>query len=170
MTRFKTYINVDEEQEFLNDMSKKGWKMKSFFAGFYNFERCKPGEWVYQVDIIDKKHGPYNKFCRFMEDIGVTVIQRWFYWVYLCKPASEGDFALYTDTESKIEQYTRMKDIFGFATVLEFFCVLIDFYVAIVTQKIIFAVFTVILGAAFCLLLRARWKCEHKIAMLRKGI
>ena len=47
MIRFKLYLDKDAETNWLNEMSEKGWAFKSFFAGFYTFEKCEEGRYVY---------------------------------------------------------------------------------------------------------------------------
>ena len=45
--------NTDIMVFYYNDKMFKdnGWAMKSFFAGFYSFERYEPGQYMYQVDF-----------------------------------------------------------------------------------------------------------------------
>lgn len=51
MIKFRLYYDKDAETKWLNEMAEQGWAMKSFFAGFYSFERCEPGQYMYQVDF-----------------------------------------------------------------------------------------------------------------------
>ena len=37
MIKFRWYVDSQKEQDWLNEMSKKGWALKSFFLGFYKF-------------------------------------------------------------------------------------------------------------------------------------
>ena len=52
MKKFKLYYDKDKEEAFLNEMSAKGYAMKRFFLGLYTFEKCRPGEYTYRVDLI----------------------------------------------------------------------------------------------------------------------
>ena len=47
MIKFRYYIDNQKEQDWLNNLTKKGWALKSFFLGFYKFEKCEPGEYEY---------------------------------------------------------------------------------------------------------------------------
>ena len=47
MIRFRLYFDKDAETKWLNEMAEQGWAMKSFFTGFYSFERCEPGQYMY---------------------------------------------------------------------------------------------------------------------------
>ena len=51
MIRFRLYFDKDAETKWLNEMAEQGWALKSFFAGFYSFERYEPGQYMYQVDF-----------------------------------------------------------------------------------------------------------------------
>lgn len=102
MTKFRLYYDKDAEESWLNTMSRKGWAFKKFFLGFYSFEECEPGEYNYQIDILNSWNGDKTDFASFMEESGVEVISQWYRWVYIRKKASDGPFEMYTDIESKI--------------------------------------------------------------------
>ena len=51
MIRFRLYFDKDKETAWLNEMAAQGWAVKSFFAGFFQFEACEKGEYVYQIDL-----------------------------------------------------------------------------------------------------------------------
>ena len=54
MRKFRLYLDKDKETAWLNEMSAQGWAAKGFFAGFYQFEACEKGEYVYQIDFGTK--------------------------------------------------------------------------------------------------------------------
>ena len=108
MLKFKLYYDKDEEEEWLKKMSLNGWAFKKFFLGFYTFEPCEPGEYNYQIDLLDNWNGNKADYASFMEDAGVEVISQWWRWVYLQKKTEDGPFEMYTDTESKIAQYKKI--------------------------------------------------------------
>ena len=53
MRKFRLYYDKEKEEEWLNEMCRKGWGMTNFFLGFYTFEPCASGEYTYQVDFPD---------------------------------------------------------------------------------------------------------------------
>ncbi len=77
-------------------MSAQGWAAKSFFAGFYQFEACEKGEYVYQIDFGTKLFAASEDYREFMREAGIELVQTWGYWIILRKKASEGNFELYT--------------------------------------------------------------------------
>ena len=104
MIKFRLYVDNQKEQNWINKLSKEGWALKSFFLGFYKFERCEVREYIYQIDLMPKRT-MQQEYFEFMEETGVEVFCRWFYWVYLRKKTSDGEFKLYSDNESLKAHY-----------------------------------------------------------------
>lgn len=119
MIRFRLYFDKDKETAWLNEMSRRGWAMNGFFAGFYRFEKCDPGEYIYQIDFGDEMYHVSDEYRELMEDIGAEIVALWGYWIILRKRAADGPFELYTDPESMIEHYTKIRRMFKAVTILE---------------------------------------------------
>lgn len=126
MVKFKLMFNKDKETEYLNEMAAQGYAMTGFFAGFYTFDRCRPGEYVYQVDITEGMFRVNNDYREFMWEMGVEIVCIWGMWVILRKKAAEGPFVLYTDVESTIEHYEKIKKMFKIATILELSLIVVE--------------------------------------------
>ena len=126
MIRFRLYFDKDKETAWLNEMSGCGWAMNGFFAGFYRFEKCEPGEYTYQIDFGDELYNVSDEYRGLMEDIGAEIVALWGYWIILRKPAAEGPFELYTDPESMIEHYTKIRRMFKAVTMLELIVLFIE--------------------------------------------
>lgn len=131
MTKFKLYYDKDAETAWLNEMAQKGFALKSFFLGFYRFEACEPGEYIYQIDFTKGLYSVEASYQEFMEEMGAEIISCWGPWVFLRKKASEGAFDLYTDTESLITHYTKIRNMFKFVTILELLCFFLELYAAL---------------------------------------
>ena len=130
MTKFRLYFNKDKETTWLNNMAKEGYALTKFFAGFYTFEACEPGEYEYQIDFGDKMYAVTDDYREFMEENNVEIVCLWGYWVFLRKRASEGKFVLYTDVESSIEHYTKILKMFKVVTAIELICFIIETFAA----------------------------------------
>lgn len=169
MLKFKLYYDKDEEENWLKEMSLKGWAFKKFFLGVYTFEPCEPGEYNYQIDLLDNWSGDKDNYSSFMEDAGVEVIGQWWRWVYLKKKAIDGPFEMYTDVESKIAQYKRIGNFFKIFTIIEIICFLMEFTATINTGYYTFGIFTVLLGMISLAMLRIVWKCKLKVQQLKSG-
>lgn len=149
-------------------MSQDGWAFKSFFLGVYTFVPCEPGEYIYQIDLLDNGNKSKDDFTAFMEDIGVEVVAQWYRWVYLRKKADDGPFEMYTDIESKINQYIRIKNFFQSLLIIEFICFLTEIIAAIRTGSPMFWFFTALIGFITLVVLRIVWKCSFKIEQLKR--
>ncbi|MDT8717536.1 DUF2812 domain-containing protein [Clostridium sp. 19966] len=163
MLKFRLYYDKDEEEEWLKKMSLTGWAFKKFFLGFYTFEPCEPGEYNYQIDLLDNWSGDKEEYADFMEEAGVKVIGQWWRWIYLQKKSSDGPFEMYTDAESKIVQYRRIKNFFVIFLILEIVCLFVELLAAISTCYYVFGIFTVLLAIICLALLKVIWKCKWKI-------
>ena len=170
MIKFKLYYDKDKETEWLNEMSDKGYAMTGFFAGFYKFEKCEPGEWRYQIDFGSKLFKVTEDYRQFMEETGAEVIQPWGYWIILRKKAAEGDFELYTDVDSNIAHYKKIRLMFKVATIIELLCFMIETVCAMQGAEIGW-LFMVLLGIVIIAFIRAIVTTNKKIAELkeRKG-
>lgn len=168
MIKFKLYYDKDDETDWLNKLSMDGWAFKKFFLGFYTFEPCEPGEYNYQIDLLDNWNGNKKDYASFMEDAGVNVIGQWWRWVYLQKNTSDGPFEMYTDVESKIAQYSKIKNLFTIVLVIEIICFFIELMATIDTGSYIFALFTLLIMFICLTLLKIVWKCKWKIEQFKR--
>lgn len=109
MVKFRWYYDADKEKAWLDEMAQKGWAMYHYFLGFYWFEACKPGEYIYQIDLFVENKGnmTYQEYLNLIEETGAEYLCRWFWWRVFRRRAELGDFKLYTDVNSKIEKYQK---------------------------------------------------------------
>ncbi|HBV87158.1 DUF2812 domain-containing protein [Desulfosporosinus sp.] len=168
MLKFKLFYDKDAEEDWLKEMSLNGWAFKKFFLGVYTFEPCEPGEYNYQIDLLDNWNGNKDDYARFMEDMGVEVISQWWRWVYLRKKAADGPFEMYTDAQSKIAHYTKIMKFFQIALVLEIVCFIIELMAVIKTGDVFFGILTGVIGIIALALLKIVWKCKWKIDQLKR--
>lgn len=124
MTKFRMCYDKDKVAEWLNRMAEQGWAMTDYFLGFYRFAKCEPGEYVYQVDIAENLFNVSEGYQQFMEELGVEIMCLWGPWVILRRKAAEGSFVMYSDVESTIAHYTKVRKVFWVCGVLECVCVL----------------------------------------------
>lgn len=168
MLKFKLYYDKDAEEDWLRKMCLNGWAFKKFFLGFYTFVQCEPGEYNYQIDLLDNWNGYKDDYAAFMEEAGVEVVGQWWRWVYLQKKATDGPFEMYTDADSKIAQYSKIKNFFKVALVIEVICFFIELMAAINTGYYVFGIFTVLLAVISLAILKIVWKCKWKIEQYKQ--
>ena len=135
MIKFKLYFDKDKETQWLNEMSQKGWAMTGFFAGFYRFEPCEKGKYTYQIDFGNEFFSVSDDYREFMSDSDIEIIQSWGFWVFLRKLSSKGEFQLYTDVDSQIEHYKKIRNMFKAVTVIELICLFIELFSASMTNS-----------------------------------
>ena len=135
MIKFKLYFDKDKETQWHNEMSQKGWAMTGFFAGFYRFEPCEKGKYTYQIDFGNEFFSVSDDYREFMSDSDIEIIQSWGFWVFLRKLSSEGEFQLYTDVDSQIEHYKKIRNMFKAVTVIELICLFIELFSASMTNS-----------------------------------
>lgn len=173
MIRWKFTFDKDEEQDWLNDYARQGWAMVSFFVGLVAFVPCRPGEYIYQIDLLPGRGvlaaDNYEDYVVFMSEMGVEVLQRWGRWVYLRKRAQDGPFEVYTDASSRIALYRRIRGMFLWALALICLCsasawsLLFRFPGDMFARGL--AGFYIVVIAA---VLRAVWRCSWKIRDLER--
>lgn len=146
MTRFKCFMDKDLETAWLNEMAADGWKLTGFFMGFYTFEACEKGKYTYQIDFYERSKNGSASYDAFMRELGITVVCTWFFWTYLCKETSDGPFELYSDSESRITHYTRIRRVFKVGAALEFCCTLLELVAFVQTGSPVFALLAILLG------------------------
>lgn len=126
MIKFRMYFDKDKETKWLNEMAAKGYAMTGFCLGVYTFEECEPGEYLYQIDIKEGFFSVPKSYREFMEETGVEIVCCWGFWVILRRKAAEGSFELYTDVESTIENYIKIRKMFKAVIVIELLCMMYD--------------------------------------------
>lgn len=165
MIKFRLYLDKDTETEWLNQMAAEGFAMTGFCMGFYHFDRCEPGKYIYQVDFGDRFFGVTEDYREFMQDTGVEIVQTWGYWVILRRLAEKGKFELYTDVDSSIEHYTKIRRMFKAVTVFELICFFIEVFGAVSGNRWAVAF---LLGAILLALVNQVFKMNDIIARLRE--
>lgn len=175
MIKFRLYFDKDKETSWLDEMADKGYAMTGFFAGFYSFEKCEPGEYRYQVDFADKPFALSKNYRDFMTEMEIEIVQQWFFWIILRKKANKGKFQLYTDVDSSITHYKKIRRMFKIVTILEIICFVTECLCAAMlhsqTKQLLPVIFSFILAAILIALLRTVVSINRIIFKLqeRKG-
>lgn len=166
MIKFRLMFDKDKETAWLNEMVNEGWAMTGFCAGFYTFEKCEPGKYVYQIDFGEKFSSVTEDYREFMKEAGVEIVQCWGYWVIVRKLASEGEFELYTDVDSSIEHYTKIRKMFKVVGIFEVLLTIVEFVIYAVTESYSALVGAIILSCFVGVFLVAVYKTTQRIDAL----
>jgi len=119
---FRLYADKDSEEKWINDMANKGWAFSHFFLGMYTFKKCEVGEYVYRIDLMgDIASGKKSMdYIKLVEETGAEYVDSWFRWVYFRKKSSENGFELYSDIDSRINNYKGIRQMFAILGISEF--------------------------------------------------
>jgi len=131
---WKLFFDKEKEEKWLNEMAARGKALIGFSVARYVFGDCEPGEYIYRIDLLPKPltHPDSMEFLRCMEEGGAETIASWVRWVFFRKKAAEGAFEIYTDLDSKINHYKRIRGLFAFGAAAEAFAGLSNVGLAIV--------------------------------------
>lgn len=162
MIKFRWYYDKDREEGFLNNMVTKGYAMKSYFLGFYSFEKCEPGEYTYRVDITSGKGVEY---CNLICETGGEIIDSWGVWTFFRK---KGTFELYTDNESRIQQYRKIQKTFLSLAICESIMLISSTRIYFNDNDNTSLYLSIILGIICIAFFYQVYKCKRKIASLKK--
>ncbi|EOH98308.1 hypothetical protein UAW_01489 [Enterococcus haemoperoxidus ATCC BAA-382] len=100
-----------EEENFLQEEHKNGWKMVDLKLPFstYIFEKCEPQEYVYQLDF--KQQGnDLGEYLQLFEDCGWEYFYKYGNWYYFRKLKSEieEENAIFSDAPSRAEMAKKV--------------------------------------------------------------
>lgn len=116
---WKAFWNYDKEEKWLNEMSKKGMALSSYSWCRYVFEESAANQYIFRIELLEylPSHPKSSTYIDFLEENGIECVATYMRWIYLRKSASESEFDLYSDKESKIKHLQR---IYTFWIVLMF--------------------------------------------------
>ena len=111
MIRFFTIADYEEEEIWLREQHKKGWKlMKTILPCFYIFESCAPEDVVYRLDY--KNNTEDHDYLQIFHDYGWEYFNRCVGWLYFRKPVSnadtEQDSEIFSDDASRVDMVNHI--------------------------------------------------------------
>jgi hypothetical protein len=84
----------EKEEQWLNDMSNKGWQLYKAKFGKFQFETGAPGEYTYRLELLDK--GTNSKestsYLDFLQETGIEMVGKCKNWIYLRCKTADGKF------------------------------------------------------------------------------
>jgi Protein of unknown function (DUF2812) len=118
----KAYVDYEKEENWLNEMAAKGLALINYSFCKYTFEDSEKGEYIYRIELLKElpSHPESVKYLRFLEETGIEYVASSMRWVYLRKKSSDGEFELYTDTDSKINHYENISKFWVILAIAEF--------------------------------------------------
>lgn len=107
--RFYTIADYEQEQKWLNDMSRGGWNFIYTNGFVYTFEKGTPGEYIYKLDLPNEQmtEGETEAYYKFMEECGIEVVHKFKMWRYLRKKQADGDFEQSNNTLAQLAMINK---------------------------------------------------------------
>ena len=163
ITRLKWFdiTQHEEEQEYLREMHKQGWRLVSVKLFVYRFEACTPEDVVYQLDY-HKSMEDREEYLQLFRDCGWEYIQDMMGYSYFRKPAAdmaEAEEGIFCDGESRLGMWDRVFRGRVTTLIIIFLCIIIPQLLAQHTVNTgLFAVYVVLFVLYVWLLVRFAWK------------
>ncbi len=100
----------EKEVKWLNEMAAKGLGLIGVGWAKYEFEECEPGEYVYQLELLEHapNHAESQQYLHFLEETGVEHVGSYSRWVYLRRKRELGEFKLFSDHAMKVKHLDRI--------------------------------------------------------------
>ncbi|MCO7125902.1 DUF2812 domain-containing protein [Sporolactobacillus shoreicorticis] len=130
---YRMFWDYEREEEWLNQMAAHRWALTRYFWARYEFEPCQSGEYIYRIELLEKskKDRKSGEYLQLLKETGIMPIAFYMNWVYLRKPADRGPFQLYTDLDSRIAHYRRIKNMWYAIILAELAAAGINFYIGL---------------------------------------
>lgn len=170
--RFFTIADYEEEEMWLQDQHRKGWKfVKMIFPCFYVFQKCTPENAAYRLDY--KNNAETGNYFQLFQDYGWEYIGRCAGWLYFRKPltgvASELDGEIFSDPQSRIDMIDHVVKTRLLPILIIFLCCVVpNFTRSIETREPLAAVFTVFFSIMTLLYVYLIGYCGLKLRKLRE--
>lgn len=100
----------EEEQEYLREMHRNGWKLQKVTWAFYTFVQCEPEDVVYQLDYNQSIENKAD-YLQMFYDCGWEYIQDVMGYSYFRKPTAEmaeNEAGIFCDHESRMAMWDRV--------------------------------------------------------------
>jgi hypothetical protein len=116
MKKYKFFTNFDEEENWLNDMARNGYRFTKKTSIGYEFEYEKPDNATIKMDYRTfKKREDFEDYCALFEDSGWEHIagKKSSGYQYFKKVDSQGSEEIFSDINSKAGRYKRLSDMWA---------------------------------------------------------
>lgn len=174
--RFWTIADYEEEELFLREQHKRGWKLRKYMLpGFYSFDKVMPEDVVYRLDFDQAQCGGKEEYLQMYRDYGWEYLFDVNRFSYFRKPAAsaEDDLEIFSDNASRLGMVERIFRRRMIPLLIIFLCIVVP---QLTIQAInwldrgfaaagVLAVIYIVLFLAYVLLFV---HCGMKIVKLRK--
>lgn len=107
----KVFLDITEEENWLNEQGEQGKMLIGYSNGIYEFEDVSPAKFQYKIDMPKYIGTNKKEYFKFLEQTGISVVKEYAGRVYLRKNKADGELELYTETK---EVNNQMKKRYSF--------------------------------------------------------
>ncbi len=172
MIRFFTIADFEEEEIWLREQHKAGWKLVGITPPcLYTFESCEPQDVIYRLDF--KNSEQTDEYMQMLKDFGWEYFGHCVGWLYFRKAAedaaSEGEGELFSDSASKAEMVSHILRTRWVPLMIIFFCCIIPNLLNAVSGRLSGAsgFFGVIFGVMFVIYVYLIVHCGIKLKRMK---
>ncbi|MDO4799145.1 MAG: DUF2812 domain-containing protein [Bacillota bacterium] len=103
----KTFMDINQEEQWLNEQGEKGQMLIGYHGGNYEFEDVSPTKYQYKIDLPNYTGQKKKEYLNFLEQTGISVVAEYAGRVYLRKNAADGPLDLYTEKQEVKKQMSK---------------------------------------------------------------
>lgn len=130
--------DYEQEEEYLSNMHKNGWKLKNIIMRVYTFEKCEPENVTYRLDFSTAKKKDLRSYINMYKDYGWEYVQEMNDYSYFRKNSdglSDDDLEIFSDNESQLEMIRQIIKTKLLPLVAIFICTIIQIAVRIFDRE-----------------------------------
>lgn len=117
MRKYKFFTNFDEEEKWLSDMARQGYRFTKKTTFGYEFTQGEPEQAKIKIDYRTfKKQEDFEDYCALFEDSGwehIAGTKSSGYQYFRKAPNSQGSEEIFSDADSKAGRYKRLSDMWS---------------------------------------------------------
>ncbi len=128
--KFLTLFEYEEEEAFLEEQHKNGWKAVSYkIPGFYKFEKCQPEDMVYRIDFTNENGNKNPEYRQMFADNGWEFL--WsvngfsIYRKALAENAADNSNEIFSDNASKLQMLQKIQQFRLLPLITIFLCAVV---------------------------------------------
>ena len=97
------FLDFDKEEQWLNEMCRKGWAFRHTNGVIYRFKQCEPEEFIYQIDFDEKKSKEeVGDYVDFRCSCGDQLVDQWKNKIYWKRETASGPFESENNIAAKL--------------------------------------------------------------------
>ncbi len=103
----KVFMDIAEEEKWLNQQGENGLMLLEYNNGEYVFENVAPAKYQYKIDLPKALGKKKKEYFSFLEECGISVVAEYGGRVYLRKNNADGPLEIYTENKEIKQQMSK---------------------------------------------------------------